>query len=1050
MEKSSFFAYSWHIDDKQREQTVIRIYGLDEKNENVCVTVKDFTPYVYLELPSHIPWNDDLARNVTTKINYILGDKKPKISQLTMKRRLYYANMNGDEHVRFPYLFCAFTHHDDIDALRKKIYHPINVAKVGFVKLKMHEQKASPILQLNSVRKIPPAGWISFTGKRVSKDDKETHCKHEFVVSYKMLIEKVSTDVARPLIMGYDIEVNSSIVSRMPQSCVPEDKVFQISCIFARQGSPPETFERYLLTLGCPDRSYLEGITIKEYTTESDLLLGYAALMQEKQPNIITGYNIFEFDIRYMAERSKQLACMEFYRQGMNKYGDAREKLIKWSSSAYKNQEFIFLDAEGRLFVDLLPLVRRDHKLSNYKLKTVTKLFLDDMTKDPLDARGIFKCYRLGMKGGKKGARALGIVGKYCMKDSEITVRLFEVLTTWVGLCEMSKVCNTPIFSLFTQGQQLKVFGQVYRKCTTENIVVEQDGYVTKDDENYVGATVFPPVPGLYERVLPFDFSSLYPTTIIAYNICWSTMVKDDNISDEKCHVMKWEDHVGCCHDPKVIRIKELDELIRRKEAVIKDIRTERDLKCNKNRKDEFTVKIGEIKEKTKPLRKERESLKKSKVKNVMCAQRNFRWLKSPQGVLPEILANLLQSRAQVRAEMKKMKKELEGVGKDNLRYGFLCTHIEVLDKRQLALKISANSAYGTLGVKTGYLPLMPGAMCTTYMGRNAVQKAATEIQTKYKGKLVYGDTDSNYIVFPHLVTPQECWDYAVMVAKNVSDLFPRPMSLAFEETIDWKFFMVSKKRYMSIECNREGDPKRDKKTGDVEISKKGVLLQRRDNCDFIRHVYAEVTTMIFDYKEKEDVLYFVTTEMNKLCSHYYPTEKFVVTKSVGDTGNLQPKEGTNEKTKKQCIKVGDYIIRKKLPDSAEERKKVLEKDDCKRAEEFYLKQLPAQAQLAEKMRNRGQLVSAGSRIEYVVTTMGGHTAKQFVKIESLEYFNKHSDVLEIDYLDYLEKLVNPLDQLLSIRYNANEFTRSQYKLRLCKMKYIIELKRLFTRIVTK
>ena len=36
----------------------------------------------------------------------------------------------------------------------------------------------------------------------------------------------------------------------------------------------------------------------------------------------------------------------------------------------YKNQEFQFLDAEGRLFVDLLPLIRRDYKFNNYQLKT--------------------------------------------------------------------------------------------------------------------------------------------------------------------------------------------------------------------------------------------------------------------------------------------------------------------------------------------------------------------------------------------------------------------------------------------------------------------------------------------------------------------------------------------------------------------------------------------------------------------------------------------------------------------------------------------------------
>ena len=44
------FPYSWHIYEQQEEITIIRIYGLNEKNQSVSVTINDFTPYIYLEL----------------------------------------------------------------------------------------------------------------------------------------------------------------------------------------------------------------------------------------------------------------------------------------------------------------------------------------------------------------------------------------------------------------------------------------------------------------------------------------------------------------------------------------------------------------------------------------------------------------------------------------------------------------------------------------------------------------------------------------------------------------------------------------------------------------------------------------------------------------------------------------------------------------------------------------------------------------------------------------------------------------------------------------
>ena len=70
-------------------------------------------------------------------------------------------------------------------------------------------------------------------------------------------------------------------------------------------------------------------------------------------------------------------------------------------------------------------------------------------------------------------------------------------------------------------------------------------------------------------------------------------------------------------------------------------------------------------------------------------------------------------------------------------------TKITVLNKRQLAYKVSANSMYGAMGVRRGYLPFLPGAMCTTAKGRQSIEKAANEIQKNHKGTLIYGDTDS-------------------------------------------------------------------------------------------------------------------------------------------------------------------------------------------------------------------------------------------------------------------------------------------------------------------
>ncbi|MBS0628000.1 MAG: hypothetical protein JSS09_07300, partial [Verrucomicrobia bacterium] len=80
---------------------------------------------------------------------------------------------------------------------------------------------------------------------------------------------------------------------------------------------------------------------------------------------------------------------------------------------------------------------------------------------------------------------------------------------------------------------------------------------------------------------------SLYPTTIIAYNICWSTLVRDDKVPDDLCHIMEWEDHIGCVHDPKEIRKAEITKQLKVKEDELKEVRRQKALKTNKNRQDE-------------------------------------------------------------------------------------------------------------------------------------------------------------------------------------------------------------------------------------------------------------------------------------------------------------------------------------------------------------------------------------------------------------------------------------------------------------------------------
>ena len=1041
----NMFTYHFYLDEKEIDVTCMRIYGIGENNENICIRINNFTPYVYIELPPEIQWTQSKALLIINRINSIMGDAKPLKTALTMKYKLYGAHMENDVVTRkkYPYLFCAFSSRNDIRFICNKLKKGLgNIVGVGSnIKLKVHEQDADPILQFVSNCNLPTSGWITFNGEKVIESEKITLCQEEYIVKYKNVVKLDKDILANPKIMSFDIEVNSSNPTAMPNSEKVNDKVFQISCIFSTEGSTK--IESHLLTLGQTSAEFLDegdkDIVIHLFKTEADLIVGFTNLIKVYNPNLIVGYNILGFDIPYLIARAKfNLVFDVFDRMSFHKYNHSTEKTIKWSSSAYKNQEFLFLDTEGRLFVDLLPLVKRDYKLDNYKLKTVSSYFIGDNKKD-LPPAGIFKCYRIGTAKQPNGSysnkskRAIGICGSYCVKDSILVVKLMSYLQIWTGLCEMAKTFNCQIFSVYTQGQQIKVYSQVYKYALEHNFVVEKDGYETKEHERYVGAHVFPPVPGIYNRVMPFDFASLYPTTIIAYNIDYSTLVTDPNIPDSQCYIMKWEDHIGCEHDPKIIRRLQLSQDIENEKKIIKSLRTERDKKINSIKKQSIIDEINKRLEDLKPYIEERSSIQKSISKHPMCAERNYRFLKSPPGVLPTILHNLLNARKQIRTTMKQLKKKPDETGDIDALY-------KVLDKRQLAYKISANSMYGAMGVNKGYLPFMPGAMCTTFMGRTNIEIVAKTIPEKYGGQLVYGDTDSNYIHFPHLKTAQESWDYAEMVAEEVSQLFRKPIKLEFEEAIYWRFFIASKKRYIYTSCKRDGIVK-------DEIGKKGVLLARRDCSVFVRNLYEQIIKMIFNDCDKQLILFYIIEEFNKCCSNSLDYKNFVVTKSVGSVA--EPQTYTDEKGNEKIL-IGDYKV-PKLSKEPKERSEQLKKKEVDTEDEFYDKCLPAQVQLALKMRKRGQIVQTGSRIEYIISNINDHLGKQYDKIEDFDYFKNHSSVLTIDFFYYIKSCIKQCDELLNISFSNDKtfkpnFIQEQYNFRYkIRRKVLDQFKSLFS-----
>ena len=161
------------------------------------------------------------------------------------------------------------------------------------------------------------------------------------------------------------------------------DPVIQIGTTLHRYGDRT-IFKRHIVTLGSCD--LIEGVVVEECKTERELLCRWIDFMKQEDPDIITGYNILGFDMKYMYDRADELG-----RQVLDKicslgridgypivYNGKKPQLCmkKLQSSALGDNLLISLPMDGRIPIDMMKDVQRNYKLEMYKLDFVASSFI--------------------------------------------------------------------------------------------------------------------------------------------------------------------------------------------------------------------------------------------------------------------------------------------------------------------------------------------------------------------------------------------------------------------------------------------------------------------------------------------------------------------------------------------------------------------------------------------------------------------------------------------------------------------------------------------------
>jgi len=827
-------------------------------------------------------------------------------------------------------------------------------------------------------------------------------------------------------------ETKITIVSDTLGSIFPKvegDKVTFIGSTFVKYGqncNRPYLSNCIVLDTCDHLRDEVPNSEIESYTTEADVLVAWTRLIQKENPDIIIGYNIFGFDYQFMFRRAVETGCYEeFLKLSRNRdelcanaggggaFGNANKEItsdnvaIEQTKIALASGQYDlhFIKMTGRLQVDVYNYLRRDFNLSSYKLDDVSSYFIGDAVKsveyDPAtETTRIQSGNLLGLEPGNfvkfeqtnhstdlykdghkfkvtcippgtgcfivqgcatpdmktmvrwglakddvspqdifrmtnEGPKERAVIAKYCIQDCNLVHHLMNKIDIITGYTEMAKICSVPISFLVMRGQGIKLTSYVAMKCREKNTlmpVIDKD----RSESGYEGAIVLPPKCGLYldNPVACNDYSSLYPSSMISENLS---------------------------HDSKVWT-KEYDldgELLRETGESEYD-----------NLPGYKYVDITyDMYKWTRPKSATKTAAAAVKVK---CGTKVCRFAQFPEGekgIMPAILEELLLARKTTRKLAEKQSDPFMA---------------NILDKRQLGYKVTANSLYGQCGAKTSTFYEVDVAASTTATGRKLLTYARRVVEEAYgdillptshpkypvvhsKAEYIYGDTDSVFFTF-NLATPEgvpirgkDAIEITIELAKQVGDYSSKflkgPHAWVYEKTI-CPFALLRKKGYVGVYY--EQNPNKGK------LKSMGIVLKRRDNAPIVKEIYGGIIDILMKEQNVNRAIAFLREKLQYMIDQKCPIEKLIITKSL--------------------------------------------RSDYKNPQQI------AHKVLADRMgvRDPGNKPNTGDRIPYAYIHNTAKGALQGDKIEHPDYIKKQR--LQLNYSFYItNQIMKPVQQLFAL-----------------------------------
>lgn len=468
---------------------VLRLFGKRKNGDTVCAFVEGDYPYFYV-LPKDeekvVKFVEDNFKPILVKTEAVekflpIGFKKEKTKLL----KIHLKDPSKVPDVR-----------DEL--LKKKFVEEIFEADILY-KYRMLVDRG-----------INGMDWLKVGGTGVSTQTVKT----KLCIQAEKL-EVVEEEGNAPLkYMSVDIETLSG-AEAVPDS--RRDKITMISIYF----SPSY---KGLDSLVLVSKKAKSGKATLCFENEKEMLREFLNVIDNFDPDVILGYNINNFDFPFIMDRLRINNLPRTIGRCRNKPGISRKTGLRYRNSV-----------TARVIVDVYELIKESASKGFMRMK---RYGLGDVSRELINEDKIDIAHsEIGKYWNGDGAEVEKLI-EYSRKDAYLALQLLLKMEMLDKFFELSKVSGLFLQDVLSSGEAARVENLLLKEfdkegfvvpCKPDNAEMERRG-VEREKKALKGALVFEPESGLHtDPIVYLDFKSMYPSIIISFNICPSTLLPKEH-----------------------------------------------------------------------------------------------------------------------------------------------------------------------------------------------------------------------------------------------------------------------------------------------------------------------------------------------------------------------------------------------------------------------------------------------------------------------------------------------------------------------------------------